>query len=331
MKHISILIPEGEIIQNTIISVIGAYKMFSVANEYMVHTGNDPLFTIALVGNSKQVDLYKGMFSIQPDINFKQVTKTDLIIIPPVGLSPESLRQNELYIPWIVEQYKNGAEVASLCIGAFLLAATGLLDGKRCSTHWLASAAFRSQFPTVNLVDEKLITDEDGIYTNGGAYSFLNLLLHLVEKYSGREVAIYCSKVGEIDIDRDCQSPFHIFIGQKNHDDEPIKRAQQFIENNITGKISVEELAEKNGLSVRNFERRFKKATANTPVEYIQRVKIEYAKKHLETGRKNINEVIYELGYADGKAFRTAFKKITGLLPLAYRKKYNKEATVSTS
>ncbi len=129
-------------------------------------------------------------------------------------------------------------------------------------------------------------------------------------------------------MDRNCQSPFSIFIGQKNHEDEPVKAAQHHIEKNITNKISVDELADKYGLSKRNFERRFKKATANTPVEYILRARIEYAKKNLETGRKNINDVMYELGYSDRKAFRTTFKKITGLLPLEYRNRYNKEAAV---
>lgn len=325
MKHISILIPEGEIIQNTIISVIGAYKMFSVVNDYFAARGTKAAFKIELVGDSEEVKLNDGLFSIQPETNFRDVKKTDLIIIPPVALNEQSLRANQVFTPWIVQQYNNGAEVASLCIGAFVLAFTGLLDGKSCSTHWQAGDKFRSLFPNVKLTTDKVITEEQGIYTNGGAYSFLNLLLHLVEKYCGREIAIYCSKVGQIDIDRNCQSPFSIFIGQKDHIDEPVKKAQQYIENNVTETISVSELARRYGLSKRNFERRFKKATANTPIEYIQRARIEFVKKNLEAGSKNINDVMYEVGYSDRKAFRTTFKKITGMLPLEYRKRYNKD------
>jgi transcriptional regulator GlxA family with amidase domain len=296
-------------------------------NQYFSKTGKDLPFKIELVGYSREVNLYEGMFSIKPGKNFKQVKKTDLKIIPPAELNAATIKQNAVFVPWIIGQHKRGAEVASLCTGAFLLASTGLLDGKNCSTHWLAGEKFKEQFPKVNLVADKLITEEQGIYTNGGAYSFLNLLLHLVEKYCGREVAIYCSKVGQIDIERNCQSAFSIFLGQKNHTDETVKEVQQYIENNVTNKITVEALAGTHGLSKRNFERRFKKATANTPVEYIQRAKIEHAKKNLETGRKNVNEVMYEIGYSDRKAFRTSFKKITGLLPLEYRRKYNKEAT----
>jgi transcriptional regulator GlxA family with amidase domain len=132
-----------------------------------------------------------------------------------------------------------------------------------------------------------------------------------------------------IDIDKVSQSPFIIFQGQKTHDDEPIKKAQEFIEHNFEERISVDQLASMFALGRRNMERRFKKATSNTVVEYIQRVKIEVAKKNLETGRKNVNEVMYDVGYTDPKAFRTTFKKITGLSPVEYKSKYNKEAFVA--
>jgi transcriptional regulator GlxA family with amidase domain len=174
----------------------------------------------------------------------------------------------------------------------------------------------------VNLVVDRILTDEDGIYSSGGAYSSTNLILYLIEKYAGREIAIYCSKLFQLDIDRGCQSPFIMFNGQKEHDDDSIRKAQEFIESNFQNKITVDRLAEVVALSRRNLERRFKKATANTVIEYVQRVKIEAAKKSLEGSRKSINEVMYDVGYSDTKAFRTVFKKITGLSPVQYRNKY---------
>jgi transcriptional regulator GlxA family with amidase domain len=183
-------------------------------------------------------------------------------------------------------------------------------------------------FPGVELQTDKLITDENGIYTNGGAYSFLNLIIYLVEKYYDRPTAIFCSKVFQIEIDRQSQSPFTIFTGQKTHQDEMVKQAQAYIENHVDEKISVEELSSRFAVGRRNFDRRFIKATGNTPVEYLQRVKIESAKKVFETTGKTINEVMYEVGYSDVKAFREVFKKITGMSPLEYRSKYNKEAGV---
>src|SRR5205814_992791 len=182
---------------------------------------------------------------------------------------------------WIKEQYKNGAEVATMCIASFFLASTGLLNGKHCSTHWVAASEFRELFPEVNLVDDKIMTEDDGIYSSGGAYSFTNLLVYIIEKYAGRDIAILIAKTFMIDIERISQSPFIIFQGQKTHDDEPIKKAQEFIENNFEERITVDQLASMLALGRRNMERRFKKATSNTVVEYIQRVKIEVAKKNL--------------------------------------------------
>jgi transcriptional regulator GlxA family with amidase domain len=237
------------------------------------------------------------------------------------------MQKNGAFIPWITQQYKAGSEVASLCLGAFLLASTGLLKGRKCATHWLAANQFKAMFPDVELVTEKIITDEQGLYSSGGAFSYLNLILHLIEKYAGHDMAVLSAKVFAIEIERSSQSSFMIFQGQKTHEDEPVKKAQEFIEKNVSDKISVEELALKFAIGRRNFERRFKKATNNTPVEYIQRVKIEAAKAGLEGGRKNVNEVMYDVGYSDNKAFRTIFKRITGLSPIDYRNKYNKEYT----
>jgi transcriptional regulator GlxA family with amidase domain len=183
-------------------------------------------------------------------------------------------------------------------------------------------------FPEVELVDDRIITEEQGLYTSGGANSYWNLLLYLLEKYTSREMAITAAKIFAVEIDRKSQSPFIMFNGQKGHEDEPVKKAQEFIENNVSDRISVEDLAMKFAIGKRHFERRFKKATNNTPVEYIQRVKVEAAKKRLETSNKNVNEVMYEVGYSDSKAFRTVFKRITGLSPIDYKNKYNQETVL---
>jgi transcriptional regulator GlxA family with amidase domain len=129
-------------------------------------------------------------------------------------------------------------------------------------------------------------------------------------------------------MDRQSQSPFIIFNGQKSHGDEMVQKAQAYIESKLDEKISMEELSSRFAVGRRNFDRRFIKATGNTPVEYSQRVKIEFAKKAFETTRKNVNEVMYEVGYSDLKAFREVFRRITGMSPLEYRAKYNKEAVV---
>ena len=321
MKHISILVPE----ESVPAAIVDPRYMFTAINMFCQQAGKEPAFEVELVGLTKQVSLVNSVFAVNTDKVLKEVKKTDLIIIPALsGDISKALEMNSEFIPWIVDQYNRGAEVASLCIGAFLLASTGLLSGKKCSTHWLFANEFREMFPDVTLTDGSIITEEQGIYSSGGASSYWNLLLHLVEKYTSREMAIRASKFFAIEIDRKSQSPFIMFNGQKRHEDEPIKKAQEFIEANFTEKISVEELAVRSAIGKRHFERRFKKATNNTPAEYIQRVKVEAAKKQLETGRKNVNEVMYEVGYSDTKTFRSVFKKVTGLLPAEYRSKYNR-------
>ncbi len=322
MKHIAILVPKGEVALGCI---EGPHKTFTIVNEFLKGMGKEPAFTIELVGLSPEPQRYDGVFSVIPDTTIQQLGKTDLVVIPAVnGNKDKLLEANKDFFPWIKHQYQTGAEVASLCVGAFLLAATGLLNGKTCTTHWQSANDFRKMFPDTVLVDEKIITDEQGLYTSGGANIFWNLLLYLVEKYTDREMAILVSKYFVIEIDRFSQSPFTMFRGQREHEDEEIKQAQEFIEQHFSEKITVDQLASLSALGRRNFERRFKKATSNTVVEYIQRVKIEAAKKSFETSRKNINEVMYDVGYLDTKAFRSIFKKVTGIPPVAYRNKYNK-------
>lgn len=320
MKHVSILLPEGAILG----SIEGPRQLLAQVNHFFQSKGESPMFNIQLVGIKKEIRLSGGAFTAHAGAMIQDVKKTDLIIIPAVDGDPaDGIERNKEFIPWIQQQHGQGAEVASLCIGAFILASTGLANGKKLATHWLAENQFRKMFPEVILIAEKIVTDEGGVYSSGGAYSYLNLILYLIEKYVNRETAVLCAKVFALEIDRENQSAFMMFSGTKEHGDTPIKEAQMFIESNYQEKITVDQLASMFALGRRNLERRFKKATANTVVEYIQRVKIEAAKMSLESSRENVNEVMYKVGYNDIKAFRTTFKKITGLSPVEYRNKYN--------
>lgn len=320
MKHVSILVPETAITN----AIADPRYMFIAVNEFFKSAGHEPFFKIQLVGLTKEVVFNDGLVTIRPDLLIADVAKTDLIIIPALSGNMEiALQKNQAFLPWLVSQYKNGAEIASLCVGAFLLGETGLLAGKSCSTHWLFSNDFRNRFPDVRLEHEKIITDQNGLYTSGGATSYWNLLLYLVEKYTTREMAVMASKFFLLEMQRNSQSQFIIFKGQKEHEDYLIIKAQEYIEGNYNLKLTVEEIADRVGIARRTFERRFKKATSNTVVEYLQRVKIEVAKQQLESGRKTVNEVMYEVGYSDTKAFREVFKKVVGMSPIDYRNKYN--------
>lgn len=321
MKKVSILVPESSVMQ----AIADPQYLFTAVNQFLLSAGKQPLFEVELVGSKKEVKLNNGIYSVHTNRLLKDVKKTDLVFIPALfGNMTSAIEKNKAAIPWIVEQYKNGAEVASLCVGAFLLASTGLLNGKKCSTHWGFQTEFREMYPEVEVVEGSIVTEEKRIYSSGGANSYWNLLLYLVEKYTNRETAILASKYFAIDIDRDSQAAFAMFKGQKDHTDKEILKTQEYIEKNIHEKITIDELAKISALGRRTFERRFKQATNNSVLEYVQRIKIEAAKRQFETSRKNINEVMYDVGYTDTKAFRDLFKKITGLTPVEYRNKYNK-------
>lgn len=315
-KHVSILIPKGH---TSLVNIVGTHQFLNQVNAFLLQKGKNPLFQVELVGISDPTNQTNGLFSVHPEKFITEISQTDLIIIPAIHDDPEvAFANNKEFVPWLKQQYNAGAEIASLCVAAFFLASTGLLDGRQCSTHWFHADGFRKMFPKVDLVDDKITTEDHGIYTSGGAYSYLNLLLYLVEKFGGRDIAILTAKTFMIDIDKASQSPFIMFQGQKTHQDNVVQKTQEYIENNYREKIQVEELAQKFALSRRSLERRFKKATHNTITTYIQRVKVEAAKRSLEASRENVNQVMYGIGYSDEKSFRNTFKKITGISPVQY-------------
>ncbi len=323
MKNIYILVPQTAVPSG----VTGPRYLFTTANQFLRSAGREPLFNVHLVGMDRKILVQDGLYSINTDFMLEESGQADLLIVPPIfGDMATALELNRSSLPWIRNQFENGAEVASLCVGAFLLASTGLLNGKKCSTHWAYYREFEEMFPEVEVVDGGIITEENGIYSSGGANSFWNLLLYILEKYTDRDTAILASKYFAIDFDRNSQAAFMMFKGQKDHRDEKVKQIQEYIEGNYGERMTVDGLAQRVAMSRRSFERRFKQATGNTVVEYLQRVKIEAAKRSFESSRKNISEVMYDVGYSDSKAFRNVFKKLTGLTPIEYRNKYNRDA-----
>lgn len=323
MKQVTFLIADGVLKPS---SLFNAIEVFEKANEFLEQTAGKPYFEIRLTGANLQQPIMNGLFSLRV-APLEAIDKAGLIILPSFTEQDDyAIRNNREALDWVISQYQAGAEVASLCTGTFLLAATGLLNGKPCATHWKAEACFRRLFPELELHTNKIVTDQQGVYTAGGAISSLNLALYIVEKYCGREAALHCARVLQIDIERDSQSPFILFEGLKDHKDDVIRDIQGFIEQHIGDRLTVDQLAVHCSMDRINFTRRFKKATQLSPADYVQRIKIEGAKRLFESTGKHINEVMYEVGYVDVKAFRQLFKKIAGMTPGDYRNKFNKAA-----
>jgi transcriptional regulator GlxA family with amidase domain len=319
MKHISILV----LADATLSCIDSSYQILTRVNDFLKYQGKQPFYTVEMVGIEKNTGLNNGLYSIHANKTIYEINKTDLVVIPLIcGDFANTFAKNKPYSNWLLSQYKNGAEIVSLCVGSFFLASTGLLKGKKCAIHWAAKNDFTGMFPDVQVIDDNIITDENGIYTCGGGYSYLNLLLYVIEKHLGREMSILASKMFEIDIERKSQHPFMIFVGQKKHGDQQVLKAQEYIESNPAALYTVEELCAKFTVGRRTLERKFKQCTGNSITEYIQRVKVEYAKKQLESGSKTINEIIFDAGYNDVDAFRKVFRKHTDLSPADYRKRF---------
>lgn len=322
MKHVSILIPKG---QYSIVNIGGTFQMLNWANDVYTQQARKSLFDVEFVGVNKPSNDTYGFYSVMPSKTIDQIKKTDLIIVPAVHEeNAKAIEMNREAIRWIKTQHDGGAEVAAFCIGVFLLAETGLLNGRPCSTHWGQAVDLQEMFPEVLVQSEKIITECDGLYTSGGAYAFTNLAIYLIEKFGGRELAILTAKAFMVDLDKNDQSVFTIFSGQKHHDDEMILKVQKTIEEKFKEALTVEYLADQQATNRRTLERRFRASTGNSVIQYLQRVRVESAKKVLERETGNVTEAMYSVGYNDPKAFREVFRKHVGISPMDYKKKYSK-------
>lgn len=306
-----------------IMAIASASGILEETNNQLERLGETPMFEIEMI-SSKHKNVHPCMsIMLNCHKNVEEVKEPYDLIIVPAFYKPSDFTDSEFqFISFLKDQYKAGAEIACMCTGVFLLAEAGLVDDIPVTTHWGYKEIFEAKYPHIPLKSERIITDTKGIYTSGAAMSSLNMLVYLVEKFVNKEMAILMSKIMAIDYGRTSQSHFAIFNTQKNHNDDSIKEAQIYIEDEYKNDLSVEKLADNFAMSKRNFIRRFKKATNNTPIQYIQRVKIEAAKKSLESGVTSISTIMYDVGYNDMNTFRDTFKKYTGITPVEYKRKY---------
>lgn len=321
MINVSLAIHEDIVLS----SVAGIFDMLENVNELYVSEGRPPVFNLEVVSeNPKNISL-KVPAQLLSHKTFEAVESTDLIIVP--AFKPDSrliLQKHKALTNWITKMHAQGVEIASVCVGSFFLAEAGLLDGREATSHWMVMDELQRTYPQIKIRSDRVITDQGGIYTSGGAFSSLKLMLYLISKYCNRETAIMISKRFSIDFDLLSQAHFAVFSRLYEHNNKEILKVQRFIEQNYASHISVTQMAAHVSLGQRSFLRKFKTATNHTPLEYLQRVRIEAAKKSLEEEEKSLEKILTAIGYNDLKSFRTIFKRITGLSPRDYRKKYSK-------
>jgi len=320
--NVAILASENSIL-STIASPMDMFLQAGVLWNVTMGEKPSPLFDVKIVtADGKSVNTVNNM-PIFPSCHMHDIKEVDLIIIPSQGfLFNEADKDHIARIDWLKNKYEQGADLASVCGGAFTLAATGLLDGKSATTHWGLAKQFIKRYPKVKLRTDLLVTDEGRLFCGGGISADLNLSLYLIEKYWGREIALQSSRCTMVDLDCVSQSPFSMFIPEKNHSDSAILSTQNIMENNFYDKINIEELAEKASMSTRQFNRRFKSATGESVNGYLQLLRIDSAKKSLINTKLSFEEISLESGYENISYFRRIFKKHTSLTPSEYRKRF---------
>jgi transcriptional regulator GlxA family with amidase domain len=307
-------------------SVMGTMDIFSQAGftwNYIMGFDTTPYFEVEIVTQEgKPVKCFNNA-EIHPHRAAEDIESTDLIIISSVS-DFKPLASNKRAINWLKHHYSLGATIGSICIGSFLLAETGLLDGKTATTHWGVAHEFQRQFPQIHLRPRQLLTDEGNVLCSGSCNSYIDLSVHLIKRYCGSKVAVECSKTMIHDYARSSQAPYIVFQHKKDHGDPQILAIQKLIEENYTNNFDTVRIAHDHGMSRRTFERRFKKATEDTPSMYLQCVRVEAAKQLLETGVQTFDEISYHVGYEDSNFFRKVFVKHTGLRPKEYKIKFQR-------
>lgn len=312
-----------ETFSSTAIGPMEVFRHSGTLWNYLTGTRPVPRFrvtTASVDGGTVRCD---GPIYIKPDAALSAICKTDLIFVPTTGISVDDVvERNAPVVPWLRRWHNHGAAIASVCSGVGLVAATGLLDGKRATTHWGLADRFRHMYPKVKWMPELMVTEDRGFYCGGGVHAALDLSLYLVEKFCGHEVAVQSAKALLIETPRAWQAGFAIVPLKTEHNDDSISRAQEWLHENFHRTFSLEAPARRVGMSLRNFVRRFKQATGDSPLIYLQKLRIAAAKRLLEGDHRTMQEISDAVGYQDAAFFRQLFERHTGVSPSAYRQRF---------
>jgi transcriptional regulator GlxA family with amidase domain len=263
-----------------------------------------------------------GGLSMSPQCAIADVTRADVIIVPTSGLSLDKVIENSALIPWLRMHYASGAYVAGVCMGAAYLAESGLLDGKRATTHWAVAEDLKKRWPKVDWQADHFVTEDSRLLCSGGVTAAADASLYLVEKLCGHEVAVQTAKALLLTMPRTHQSGYAVLPLSPPHGDDRIRAVEAFIQERFHENHPNERLAKVAGMSERTFLRHFKAATGRVPAGYAQAVRIEAAKAILERDASPIQTVAEAVGYEDVSFFRTLFKRATGMTPADYRARF---------
>ena len=306
-------------------TAIGPMEVFRHAGtlwNFLTGKRQVPRFRVTTASVDGRAVRCDGPLHIRPQAALAAIRKTDLIFIPTTGISLDDVvERNAPVVPWLRRWHKRGAAIASVCSGVGLVAATGMLDGKRATTHWGLAERFREKYPNVKWMPELMVTEDRGFYCGGGVHAALDLSLYLVERFCGHDIAVQTAKALLIETRRAWQAGFAIVPLKTEHSDDNISSAQEWLHQNFHSSFPLEAPARRVGMSLRNFVRRFKQATGDSPLLYLQKLRVA-AKRLLESNHRTMQEISGAVGYQDVAFFRALFQRHTGFSPSAYRQRF---------
>lgn len=264
--------------------------------------------------------------TLEPSVSLADLGRTDLIVVPAAGIDLEQARSsNTELIDWLARRGRKTA-VAGICTGATLLAAAGLLDGRRGTTHWALVEGCRQMYPQVEWCPDRFVTESDNVFCGGGVYASIDLSLYLVEHFCGHLLAVQTAKALLLEAPRIWQSSYAEQPPRSAHHDEAVQRAQKWLYAHFRESVDFDAVAAKVGMSPRNFARRFKAATGEAPLAYLHRLRIDTAKRQLENAHRSVQEISEQIGYEDVAFFRQLFRRHTGTSPREYRARFGPRA-----
>jgi transcriptional regulator GlxA family with amidase domain len=260
---------------------------------------------------------------LQAEFAISDIEHTDIIVVPATSWELlDKIAQDTPLLPWLRKWHAKGAYIAGICMGVTFLAECGLLDGRQATTHWAVAELLRQRYPQVLWRPEQMVTEDGPMFCSGGVYAAIDLSLYLVEKFCGHEVALQCAKTLLLSMPRTRQSGYSMLPLTRPHADDKIRQAEEYLQAHYHRTVSIDALAEKAGMSGRNFVRRFQAAVGRTPGDYIQLLRIATAKEMLERSELPIQSICLKAGYEDIAFFRRLFKRHTGMTPVEYRKRF---------
>jgi transcriptional regulator GlxA family with amidase domain len=331
MFHVTILYcPDG-----SVSSAIAPLEVFYAAGSkwnLCVSSSPEPRFSITTVSVDGQSVIGGAGVRVIPDKPLSAIQNTDLVLIPSGGTDVDvMIEKNAAAIPWLRELHAKGALIAGVCTGVAILAEAGLLDGRRATTHWAVANSYRERYPNVGWQTQLCVTEDRGVICGGGVYASIDLALYIVEKLCGRDIALGCAKSLVVGMPRTYQTGFAVLPFGRDHADAAVRRAEDWLHSHFPDDVDLDQLAQEFALTSRTFLRRFKAATGETPLVYLQRLRTDAAKRMLEEDRMTVQEVSLAVGYEDVAFFRDLFKRHAGLPPGAYRERYGQSVQLTAA